>query len=72
MYENSKFDKTKNNLDISKCIFHSTLKSNAKSLDIFSMAKSIKIMDKKHIEIINKNNTKISLNNNNIANCIFN
>lgn len=72
MYENSKFDKIKNNLDISKSIFHSTLKSNAKSLDTFSMAKSIKIIDKKHIEIINISNTKISLNNNNIANCIFN
>jgi hypothetical protein len=72
MYENSKFDKTKSNLDISKSIFHSTLKSNAKSLDTFSMAKSIKIIDKKHIEIIKKDKIKRILNNNNIANCIFN
>jgi len=41
-------------------------------LDTFSMAKSIKIIDKKHIEIIKKDKIKMILNNNNIANCIFN
>ena len=72
MYENSKFDKNKKILQLNNSIFHSTLKSNAKNLEIFANPKSVKIIDKQHINIINKNNKIIKLNNNNIANCIFN
>ena len=72
MYENSKLDKINSSLNLSQSVFHSTLNRNAKSLNIFAKAKKIKIITKNHIELMNNDNKMISLNNNNIANCIFN
>lgn len=72
MYENSKYDIKNKVLDLTNTTFHSTLKPNSKSLNLFMEADEIRVINKSHIEIVGKNNFIKEINNKNLANCIFN